>query len=246
MASFKRRVKLFLQRYKYRNISRLTEDLIHDESIFYQFTKSVSVTSSEMFRDPMVFRYIREYVIPYLSSFPHIRIWHAACAKGEEVYSLAIMLKEEGIYDRCTIYATDMNQEALERVQQGIFPLKKMQDYSRNYQLSGGKNTLSDYYHAKYDDVIFNKDLIKNVTFSNHNLTMDGVFMETQFILCRNVMIYFNQELQNRVLNLFNDSLIMGGVLCLGNKETIKYSTIEDKFSVISMDNKIYRKDVDE
>jgi len=204
---------------------------------------AISITTSEMFRDPLVFRYIRETVFPHLRTFPHIRIWHAACANGEEVYSLAILLKEEGIYDRCSIYATDMNEKALKNVRKGIFPLREMQEYSRNYQKAGGKGTLSDYYHADYDHVIFNNDLLENVTFSNHNMVSDGVFMETHFILCRNVLIYFNNELQNRVLNLFDESLITGGILCLGSKESIRFSEIDDRYIHMSDELRIFRKD---
>ncbi len=244
MASFRRRIESFIQKYEYESITHLTAGIIHNKESLNLLIESISVTTSEMFRDPEIFLYIRNTIIPYLKTFPHIRIWHAGCANGEEVYSLAIMLKEEGIYDRCSIYATDINEEALKNVKKGIFPIKKMKEYSVNYQKSGGRESLSEYYHAKYDSVIFNKDLIKNVTFSTHNLAVDSVFMETQFILCRNAMIYFNENLQNRVISLFNESLINGGVLCIGNKESIRLSPVSGNFIPYNKDFKIYRKNV--
>jgi len=243
MASFRRRIEQFVSNNNYESITHLLAGILHDRSLMVNFVKSVSVTTSEMFRDPHIFLYIREHVIPYLKTFPHIRIWHAACANGEEVFSLAIMLKEEGIYDRCSIYATDMNDEAIQNVQKGIFPVKMLREYSLNYQKSGGKSTLSDYYHAKYDYAIFNSELLKNVTFANHNLAVDSVFMETHFILCRNVMIYFNRDLQNKVLNLFDDSLVNGGILCLGSKETIQFSSVENKYKELQENCRVFRKD---
>lgn len=244
MASFRRRIDQFVSNNNYESISHLMARILHSRSLMVDFVNSISVTTSEMFRDPIIFLYIREHVIPYLNTFPHIRIWHAACANGEEVFSLAILLKEEGIYDRCSIYATDFNDEALHNVQKGIFPVKMLKEYSLNYQKAGGKSTLSDYYHAKYDYAIFDNKLLKNVTFSNHNLAVDSVFMETHFILCRNVMIYFNRDLQNKVLNLFDDSLINGGILCLGSKETIQFSSIEKKYKELQKNYRVFRKEI--
>lgn len=241
-ASLRRRINSFIITHDFETITHLTARLIHNKDLLQPLVNAISVTTSEMFRDPEVFLYIRNTIIPYLKTFPHIRIWHAGCANGEEVYSLAILLKEEGLYDRCSIYATDMNQEALKNVKSGIFPIKKMKEYSVNYQKSGGKFSLSEYYHAKYDSVIFNKNLMKNVTFSTHNLAIDSVFMETQFILCRNAMIYFDENLQNRVITLFRDSLINGGVLCIGNKESIGSSSVSGDFSELNDDFKIYQK----
>ncbi len=244
MASFRRRIEFFIKKHNYTNITNLTSDIIHNSETLRLLIDSISVTTSEMFRDPEVFLYIRSKIIPYLKTFPHIRIWHAGCANGEEVYSLAILLKEEGLYDRCSIYATDINETALTNVKEGIFPIKKMKEYSSNYQKSGGKLSLSEYYHAKYDSVKFDKSLIQNVTFSTHNLATDSVFMETQFVLCRNAMIYFDENLQERVLSLFNESLINGGVLCIGNKESIGFSSIQDSFQPFHKDYKIYRKNI--
>lgn len=246
MASFRRRIEQFIIKNKYKNITHLLSDLLHNKKLFYNFVNSISVTTSEMFRDPSVFKYIRKNVIPYLKTFPHIRIWHAACANGEEIISLAIILKEENLYDRCSIYATDFNNDALENAQKAIFPINKLQEYSQNYQNSGGKESLANYYHAKYDYAIFNKDLLENVTFSNHNLAIDSVFIEPQLILCRNAMIYFNRDLQNRVLELFNASLPGGGILCIGSKESLQFSSVEEKFKTLSKNYKIYQKDINE
>lgn len=242
-ASFKRRIQQIISKQNYSSISHLLSDIIHNEDLFIMLLNAISVTTSEMFRDPSVFKYIREKIIPYLNTFPHIRIWHAACAGGEEVYSLAIILKEEGIYDHCSIYATDLNSEAIKCAETGIYPIKKLKEYSKNYQKSGGKGTLSDYYIAKYDHALFDKSLLKNVTFSNHNLTTDSVFIEPQLILCRNVLIYFNKELQSKVLKLFKDSLINGGILCLGSKESIQFSQVENDFKCLEKTYKIYKKE---
>lgn len=244
MASFHRRILQFVKNSKLESISHLLAYILHDRSTFASLLNSISVTTSEMFRDPTIFKFIRESIIPYLKTFPHIRIWHAACANGEEVISLAILLKEEGIYDRCSIYATDFNEKALKNAQKGIYPIKALKEYSQNYHKSGGKATLSNYYHAKYDFAMFDKSLLKNVTFSNHNLISDSVFIEPQFILCRNAMIYFNRNLQNRVLTLFDDSLVNGGILCLGSKESLQFSSIEKSYKSLNNNYKIYRKDV--
>lgn len=241
-ASFKRRVHNYITTHKIPTITTLLSMALHDKEFAENLISSISVTTSEMFRDPAVFNFIRHEVIPYLKTFPSIRVWHAACANGEEVYSLAILLKEEGIYDRCTIYATDFNEVALENARKGIFPLKHIKEYTKNYQRAGGKATLSDYYHAKYDHVIFDKELMKNVTFQHHNLTADSVFIDAQFILCRNAMIYFNSKLQDRVLSLFDESLEVGGVLCLGSKESLKFSSVSEKFKFMDEHFKIYQK----
>lgn len=241
-ASFNRRIRLFKEKLELPSISHVTAELLHNPSILEQFIQTISVTTSEMFRDPQLFQTIRAEVIPYLKSFPHIRIWLAACAQGEEVLSLSILFKEEGLYDRCSIYATDMNSQALDHSKQAIYPLKHLKEYSRNYQKSGGKGSLSDYYHARYNHVKFDPTLLEKVTFSKHNLATDSVFLETHLIVCRNAMIYFNQDLQNRVLSLFNESLINGGILWLGSRETIEYSPIKSQYTQMDKDTRIYRK----
>jgi chemotaxis protein methyltransferase CheR len=216
--------------------------VIHNNKIIYSLIEAISVTTTEMFRDPNVFKYLRDEIVPYLKTFPHIRIWHAGIGTGEEIYSLSIILKEENILDRCTIYATDINENMILKVKKGIFPIKKMKDYTQNYQKSGGKKSLSDYYLANYNNVIFDQKLIQNITFAQHNLATDSVFVECNLILCRNVMIYFNSDLQNRVIKLFHSSLTNSGVLTLGLNETLQLSPYSKKFSAISDELKIYRK----
>ena len=220
----------------------MTSDILHDPSVFEKVVYDFSITVTEMFRDPSFYQSLRNKIIPYLKTYPFIKIWHAGCATGEEVYSLAILLKEEGIYNKATIFATDFNEHALDVARQGIYSLKDTQKYSTNYQKAGGKASFSDYYYARYNSAIMRKSLSKNVTFANHNLVTDGVFGEMHLILCRNVLIYFNKDLQNKVLTLFNESLIHGGFLALGSKETLSFSSIENDFKPIDKKNKIFRK----
>lgn len=241
-ASIKRRIKHLMKKNGYNRISDMTSDILHDPSVFEKVVYDFSITVTEMFRDPSFYQSLRNKIIPYLKTYPFIKIWHAGCATGEEVYSLAILLKEEGIYNKATIFATDFNEHALDVARQGIYSLKDTQKYSTNYQKAGGKASFSDYYYAKYNSAIMRKSLSKNVTFANHNLVTDGVFGEMHLILCRNVLIYFNKDLQNKVLTLFNESLIHGGFLALGSKETLSFSSIENDFKPIDKKNKIFRK----
>lgn len=247
-ASIKRRILAFMSvnpkiiKSKDTNISQLIKRILYDEDLFQDLLQCFSITVTEMFRDPELFKVLREKVIPYLKTFPHVRIWHAGCSSGEEVYSMAIILKEEGLYDKTTIYATDFNDEALENAQKGIYKLESGKDFSKNYQKSGGEKSLASYYHAEYDAMIFDKSLIKNVTFSNHNLVLDGSFGEMHLILCRNVLIYFDKTLQNRIFNLFDESLCDNGFLILGSKESLRFSKVEKDFSVLDTKWKIYQK----
>lgn len=241
-ASIGRRIRLFQREHGCRSISELIPKLLHDDSIFEQLVRRFSITVTEMFRDPEVYRKIREKVIPFLKTYPFIKIWHAGAATGEEVYSLAIVLKEEGLYEKATIFATDFNDASLDEAKKGIFALENVKQYTSNYQRAGGTASFSDYYHAQYGAITIDQSLKKNITVANHNLVMDGVFSETHLIMCRNVLIYFNKELQNRVLNLFYDSLARGGILCLGTKESLQFSEVQDRFSVIDAKSKIYQK----
>ncbi len=247
-ASIKRRLLTFLATYPQlvetedEKISRLIPQILYDEDLFQKLLQYFSITVTEMFRDPESFKTLRERVIPYLKTFPHVRIWHAGCSTGEEVYSIAIILKEEGLYDKATIYATDFNDEALDNARKGIYKLENGKEFSKNYQKSGGKKSLASYYHANYDAMIFDKSLRKNVTFSNHNLVLDGSFGEMHLILCRNVLIYFDKTLQNRIFNLFDESLCDNGFLVLGSKETLSFSNTEKHFSVFDKKWKIYQK----
>lgn len=240
-ASLKRRIDSFLSKTGYKRISDLIPPLLQDNNFFQSLLLTISITVTEMFRDPFVYKMLREKVVPFLKTYPHIKVWHAGCASGEEVYSLAILFQEEGIYDRTQIYATDLNDEALQKAKDGIYPIDRIKEFSLNYQQSGGKKSLSEYYHSKYDSVIVNKSLKKNIVFANHNLAADSVFGEMHLILCRNVMIYFNKILQDRVLKLFYDSLAAKGFLCLGTKESLQFAEVGRHFKVIGPLAKIYQ-----
>jgi chemotaxis protein methyltransferase CheR len=240
-ASVKRRLKHHLSKTNHANISSLISHVLHDEAMFKALFFDLSVTVTEMFRDPWFYLALRERVIPFLKTFPFFNVWHAGCATGEEVYSLAILLKEENLYDRAHIYATDFNDRALDKARSRIYPMEKMKEYSVSYQKAGGKRSLSDYYHAQYDAVIFDAALQDNVTFANHNLATDGVFSEMHLILCRNVLIYFDRTLQNRVLTIFRDSLRYNGFLCLGSKETLDFSEVRDVFSEFLRNERVYQ-----
>ncbi len=223
-ASLKRRVLGLAQAMQADSVGALTARVLRDDALVPQVIAGLSVPVSEMFRNPSVFRKLREEVFPILASYPHINIWQAGCAHGQEVYSLAILLEEAGLYERCQIYATDFNDEALARAQEGIFPVRDARQYTENYLAAGGRRSLSDYYHARYDFMKLDERLRRRVTFANHNLVCDGVFCEAHLILCRNVLIYFADDLQDRVLGLFRDSLVRGGFLCLGNRESISFA----------------------
>lgn len=241
-ASIKRRAKHFLLGSGVEKISELTPRLLYDQEFFQRMLEDFSVTVTEMFRDPEVYKSLREQVIPFLRTYPFLKIWHAGCASGEEVYSLAILLKEEGLYDRTTIYATDFNEAVLQRARQGIYHIGEAKKYIDNYRKAGGVASLSDYFDAHYESVIMSQALKKNITFARHNLVTDQVFGEIHLIMCRNVMIYFNRTLQDRVFKLFNDSLIRGGFLCLGKKETLQFSGISEFYEEVEAKKQIYRK----
>jgi len=197
-----------------------------------------------MYRDPGFYASLRKEVLPMLKTYPYVKLWLAGCSTGEEVYSFAIMLEEEGLYDRTQIYATDFNPISLETARKGIYSVARIKEYTANYQLSGGINSFSDYYVANYDSVIFNQDLRKNIVFAEHNLVTDSVFAEVHMIICRNVLIYFNKDLQNKVVRLFSESLIKGGFLGLGSKENLMFTEVVDQFTVIDAKEKIYKKKV--
>ena len=225
-----------------KTVSSLQESVLHDASMMEQLLLDLSINVTAMYRDPHFYVTFRQKVIPMLRTYPFIRIWHAGCSTGEEVYSMAILLQEEGLYDRARIYATDINEVVLQRAKAGIFPLDRMKEYTDNYIKAGGKKAFSEYYTAKYDHAIFNPGLTKNVVFSQHNLVTDRSFSEFNVILCRNVLIYFDKPLQSRVHSLFYDSLAMFGVLVLGSKESLKFSEYESCYEQIEMPEKIYRK----
>ncbi|UZP66387.1 protein-glutamate O-methyltransferase CheR [Desulfovibrio mangrovi] len=222
--------------------SQMMHRLIHDEEFFDTVLLDLSINVTEMFRDPWFYKKVREAVVPHLCTYPFIKVWHAGCSAGQEVYSMAILLEEEGMRERVQIYATDFNEIVLQKAKDGIYPVDLIREYTTNYQKAGGTQSFSDYYTADYASVVMKRSLREQVLFSSHNLVTDGVFGEMNVIFCRNVLIYFNRELQNKVLKLFYDSLCPGGFLCLGSKETLMFSEIADKFEVIADREKIYRK----
>jgi chemotaxis protein methyltransferase CheR len=241
-ASRKRRIKKAAHDLELENISEIIPLIIHDKEKFDIFLKSLSIPVTEMFRDPAFFKVLSEKVFPMLKTFPFYKIWHAGCATGMEVFTLAIMLKEHEMYKRASIYATDFNNVAIKTSKEGIYPLKEMKSFSKQYRSAGGKNSLSDYFHVNYKSAKFDQGLLKNVTFANHNLTCDGSFSEVNLILCRNVLIYFNRELQNRVFQLFYESLPINGFLFLGSKETLDFFPLKHCFEVVDGKAKIWRK----
>lgn len=241
-ASLKRRVLQYMDRNQYVSIEELQASLLGNELLFEQFIRDLSVTVTEMFRDPVFYRSLRDKVITRLATYPFIKVWIAGCATGEEAYSVAILLKEAGLLSRSVIYATDINQKSLQLAATGVFPLASMKGYTSNYQKSGGTEDFSRYYTAKYDSVLFDKELRQNMVFAAHNLAVDQSFNEFQLILCRNVLIYFNQSLQNKAINLFYDSLCPFGVLGLGNKESLLFSDKRSGFEELDRKEKIYIK----
>lgn len=241
-AHMKRRIQNRMILDGFSNVSEMLHKILYDKEFFNLVLTDFSINVTEMFRDPSFYKAFRENVIPILKTYPFIRIWHAGCSTGEEVYSMAILLKEEGLYDRAQIYATDFNKLVLEKAKEGIYDIDDIKKYTYNYQKSGGKSSFSDYYIAQYDSVIFDSSLKKKITFAQHNLVNDGVFGEMHVIICRNVLIYFNNEMQSSVIKLFSDSLFNGCFLCLGSKENIKFTTSEENFEDVACSEKIYCK----
>lgn len=223
-------------------ISQLQARILHDADAMERLLLDLSVNVTSMFRDPGFYREFRATVIPLLRTYPFIRIWHAGCSTGEEVFSMAILLEEEGLYDRARLYATDINDVVLQRAKQGIFPLERMQEYTENYIKAGGTRAFSEYYTAMYDGALFSPALTRNIVFSQHNLVTDRSFSEFHVIFCRNVLIYFDKTLQNRVHRLFYESLVMFGVLALGSKESLKFSQSEPCYEKLSSTEKLYKK----
>lgn len=241
-ASIKRRIQHRLNADGFENISAIQHRVLNDVSFFDTLLLDLSINVTEMFRDSTFSRALREKVFPLLKNFPYLKIWHAGCSSGEEVYSMAILLKEAGLYERAQLYATDMNEVVLKQAKEGIYPINRLKQYTANYQKAGGQESFSEYYTAHYDHVVMNKSLKEHILFSDHNLATDGVFGEMHLIMCRNVLIYFNRELQNRVFGLFYDSLCNSGFLCLGSKESIRMSSYSDSFEDVVREEKIYRK----
>lgn len=241
-ASQKRRVLVAMREMECATVSELQSRVLHEPNGFAQLLQYLTIPVTEMFRDPEYFLAVREQVAPFLKTYPSLKIWVAGCSTGEEVYSLAILLKEEGLLERSIIYATDINPESLEAARRGVFPLDRMRLYTENYQKSGGKAAFSDYYTAAYGGALFERSLMENVTFADHSLSTDSVFSETHFVSCRNVLIYFNRRLQDRVLGLFHDSLCHRGFLGLGSKESIDFSSYAERFEPLARRERVFRK----
>jgi len=242
MASIKRRLFQARDRFGARSFSMLQDMVLHDPHMLGELLPYLTVQVSELFRDPLYFRAIREKVVPHLKTYPSLKVWIAGTSTGEELYSFAILFREEGLEDRTLFYATDINAEALKKAEAGVYELSRMKLFTENHRLSGGKSSLSDYYTAAYGAASFDKSLRKATVFSDHSLATDAVFAETHLISCRNVLIYFNRDLQDRAIGLFAGSLMRKGFLGLGSKETLRFSEYADSFTEFSRDERIYQK----
>ncbi|MBT3202172.1 MAG: protein-glutamate O-methyltransferase CheR [Phycisphaerales bacterium] len=242
MSSVRRRIARRLKLSGLDRISEIQHRMLRDTEFFESLLCDLSINITEMFRDADFFAMMRDKVLPIYADCPSIKIWHAGCASGEEVYSMAILLHEAGLTDRTRIYATDFNEPILAQARQGLFPIDRIKEYTVNYQRAGGRHSFADYYTAEYDSAIIRPFLRKNIVFADHNLATDSVFAEVDLIICRNVMIYFGKQLQDHVLGLFHDSLCDNGILCLGSMESLNFSSYSDRFSVLAPDHQIYSK----
>ena len=241
-ASLRRRIRQRVLDEGLRTVSGLREKVLHDPDCLDRLLLGLSINVSAMFRDPPFYRALRTEVVPLLRTYPFLRIWHAGCSTGEEVYSMAILLAEEGLYERARIYATDMNEVVLRQAREGILPLSAMREYTANYLQAGGREAFSSYYTASYGNAILRPSLRRNIVFAPHNLATDSVFNEFQVIICRNVMIYFDPELQARAHGLFLDSLVRLGFLCLGSRESLTGLPHESSYEGFDPEQRIYRR----
>lgn len=240
--SLDRRIQAFMKSEGIPSLGDFRERILSGQECMQRFLLTMSVNATSMFRDPELYTTFRKNIVPVLRTYPFIRIWHAGCSTGQEVYSMAILLAEEGLYDRCRIYATDLDETALRKARDGIFSLNAMRKYTNNYLLTGGKGSFSDYYTAKYNSAIINAALRKNIVFGHHNLVSDGSFNEFQVIFCRNVLVFFNARLQQRVLELFHQSLGMFGYLGLGTKESVSLGGYAGCYQELDAKHRLYRK----
>lgn len=241
-ASIKRRLVQARTQLGFASVSAMQDRVLHDPAMLPRLLDFLTVQVSEMFRDPSYFRALREKVLPHLRTYPSLKVWIAGCSTGEEVYSLAILFREEGLYDRTIFYATDINPEALAAAEAGVYALDRIRKFTQNHQASGGKSSLSDYYTAAYGRAVFEKSLRNRVVFSDHSLVTDAVFAEMHLISCRNVMIYFDRPLQDRAIGLFRESLTRKGFLGLGSKESLRFSTHAPAFVEFAGAEKIYQR----
>lgn len=241
-ASIRRRLDAALVSLGYGAVGHLQSAVLEDSTVYIRLLQFLTVPTSEMFRDPSYFKALREEVLPILATYPSIKVWVAGCSTGEELYSMAILLREEGLLDRTILYATDINPVSLQKAEDGIFPLTQVASYTANYQRAGGKAAFSDYYRTDHRSAIFDASLKKGAVFADHSLATDSVFAEVQLISCRNVLIYFNRELQDRVFKLFYDSLDRRGFLGIGSKETARFSEVAARFEEFRPKDRIYRR----
>ena len=241
-ASLKRRLNTALLHFQCKTLSQLQDRVLHEPSVFPALLEYLTVQVSDMFRDPTYFRSLREQVVPLLRTYPSLKIWVAGCSAGEEVYSLAILLHEEGLLERTLIYATDINPHALRAAEAGVFDVARVPAFTENHSRSGARSSLSDYYTARYERVVFDKSLREHMVFSDHSLATDSVFAEVHLVSCRNVLIYFERDLQNRALGLFREALCHRGFLGLGSKESLRFSAQTDAFDDLVLEDRIYRK----
>jgi chemotaxis protein methyltransferase CheR len=242
LGSLKRRLWRRAYAEKVETMSALQDRVLHDPAVMERLLLDLSINVTSMFRDPTFFKAFRESVVPLLRTYPFVRIWNAGCSTGEETFSLAILLREEGLYDRARIYATDINDKVLAQARAGVFPIEKMRDYTENYIRAGGTESFSSYYKADGGAARFDPELIEQVVFAQHNLVSDAPFNEFNVIVCRNVMIYFGKTLQDRVHELFYESLDPFGILALGHKESIKFTKFEERYEPLDAPEKLYRK----
>jgi chemotaxis protein methyltransferase CheR len=242
LASLKRRLALAATRLGCSSLSQLQHRVLHDPTMFTQLLGYLTVPVSEMFRDPEYFRSVRQNVVPFLRTYPSLKIWIAGCSTGEEVYSVAILLREEKLLQRSLIYATDINAQSLQTASAGVYEAARIAGFTDNHRKSGAPNSLSDYYTAAYGRAVFDKSLRDHIVFADHSLATDSVFAEVQLILCRNVLIYFNRELQDRAVGLFRDALCRKGFLCIGSKESIRFSAHASDFEDVDAERRIFRK----
>lgn len=242
VASLRRRVTQAMQRFGCRSVSQLQDRILHEPDVFAQTLEYLTVQVSELFRDPDYFRALRQEVVPFLKTYPSVKLWVAGCSAGEEVISIAILLHEENLLERALIYATDINPKALGAAKAGMYPIDRIAQFSENYLAAGGTRSLSDYYHAAYGSAIFDRALRQRVLYADHSLATDSVFSEVHFVSCRNVLIYFDRSLQDRSLTLFRDALVHRGYMGLGAKESLHFSALASSFVEVPGRQRIYRR----
>jgi chemotaxis protein methyltransferase CheR len=241
-ASLRRRLRVAMEKFNCASLSQLQHRVLHEGELLPELMDILTVQVSEMFRDPPYFRALREHVVPLLRTYPSLKLWVAGCSSGEEVYSVAILLKEEGLLDRTLIYATDINAAALEKAQSGIYDIERIARFTENHRDAGGHGSLSAHYTAAYGKAVFDRSLREHVTFADHSLSTDSAFSEVQLISCRNVLIYFERGLQDRAVSLFRDSLCYKGFLGMGSSESLRFSAHASGFVELDRDNRLYQK----